>query len=253
MPVNPRSASPRWAVARPARPAAAVRLFCFPYAGGGSSLFTSWSRFLPETIEVCPVLLPGREERFGEPPRTRVEDLVPQLAENLAGWFDKPFAFFGHSMGGEIAFSLAQHLCEGGAALPVHVFVSGCVPHPSPVLRHTLPDGELLAEIRKMNGAPPEFLENPELIELLLPMLRADFALAENCVPAPEAVIPVDVTAFAGSADPEATHRQVQDWAEHVSGRFTSHELTGDHFFLREAAPLLEIVGRTLGRTVTGR
>ncbi|MFG3497222.1 thioesterase II family protein [Streptomyces sp. NPDC047928] len=238
--------APRAAVARPARPGAAVRLFCFPYAGGGSSVFRSWSGLLDESVEVCPVLLPGREERFGEPPRTDMDVLVPQLAESLAGWLDKPFAFFGHSMGGQIAFALARHLCAHGPARPERVFVSGCVPFRGPVERHTLPDEAFLTEIRNMNGAPPAFLDNPELVELLLPTLRADFTLSETCAFPPDATLPVPLTAFAGTEDPEARLDQVKEWSRHAGGPFDAYELAGDHFFLHDAAPLLGIVGRLL-------
>ncbi|MFD6339194.1 thioesterase II family protein [Streptomyces sp. NPDC060131] len=246
-PSAPRRA-PRWVASRPPRPAADVRLFCFPYAGGGTSIFRSWASHLDESVEVCPVLLPGREERFSEPPHTRVTELVPLLADRMASWFDKPFAFFGHSMGGEIAFALAEFLCAQGpgTARPGHVFVSGCIPFPGPVQRHTLPDPELLAEVREMNGAPAEFLNSPELIELMLPTLRADFTLAETALPDPAAVLPVPLTAFAGTDDPEAGPGQAKAWARHAGGPFEMHELAGDHFFLHDPVPLLDIVGRVL-------
>ncbi|MFJ1580173.1 MULTISPECIES: thioesterase II family protein [unclassified Streptomyces] len=246
-PSAPRRA-PRWVASRPPRPAADVRLFCFPYAGGGTSIFRSWASHLDESVEVCPVLLPGREERFSEPPHTRVTELVPLLADRMASWFDKPFAFFGHSMGGEIAFALAEYLCAQGpgTARPGHVFVSGCIPFPGPVQRHTLPDPELLAEVREMNGAPAEFLNSPELIELMLPTLRADFTLAETALPDPAAVLPVPLTAFAGTDDPEAGPGQAKAWARHAGGPFEMHELAGDHFFLHDPVPLLDIVGRVL-------
>ncbi|UNO41470.1 alpha/beta fold hydrolase [Streptomyces sp. MST-110588] len=256
MPANQRPTqrpAPRWAVARPARPAAELRLLCFPYAGGGSSIFRGWSALLDERVEVCPVLLPGREERFSEPPMTRMEELVPLLARNLAGWFDKPFALFGHSLGGGIAFALARYLCENGLPRPAHVFLSGCVPHPAKSRRHLLPDAGLLAEIRDMNGAPPEFLNNPELIELLLPMMRADFELAQSGLPEPGEMLALPVTAFAGTSDPEAAHHHVKEWAQHVSGPFESYELPGDHFFLHDAGPLLGIVDRVLSTVPGGR
>ncbi|MFE2289614.1 thioesterase II family protein [Streptomyces sp. NPDC059452] len=237
---------PRVAVARPPRPAASVRLFCFPYAGGGSSLFRLWSDHVDEGIEVCPVLLPGREERFSEPPWTSMEELVPSLAESLAPWFDKPFAFFGHSLGGQIAFALSRYLCERGGPRPRRIFVSGCAPHGAPVMRHTLPDEEFLSEVRKMNGAPPGALDNPEIVALVLPTLRADFTLAETSSVPSGAVVPIPLTAFAGTEDPEAPIGRVEEWARHTGSDFDAHELQGDHFFLHDPAALLDIVGRRL-------
>ncbi|WP_052032532.1 thioesterase II family protein [Streptomyces viridochromogenes] len=238
--------APRWTVARPARPDAAVRLFCFPYAGGGSSIFRSWHTHLDDGIEVCPVLLPGREERYSEPAFTRADALVAALAEHLAPVFDKPFAFFGHSMGGQIAFALARHLAAVGAPTPSRLFLAGCVPQHSRVLRHELPDEQLVAEIREMNGAPPEVLANEEVLQLLLPMIRADFALAEDSVPPAEAQVTTPVTAFAGADDPEAGHDEVRLWARHTTGSFESFELKGDHFFLHQPAALLDLVARRL-------
>ncbi|TRV72002.1 thioesterase [Streptomyces sp. 130] len=245
-PHESRSRTPRWTVARPARPDAAVRLFCFPYAGGGSSIFRGWHSRLDERIEVCPVLLPGREERYSEAAYTRADALVPALAEHLAPHFDIPFAFFGHSMGGQIAFALACHLAESGGPTPGRLFLSGCAPQPSRVLRHELSDDELVSEIAEMNGAPPEVLDNKEVLELLLPMIRADFALAEDSVPAEGARVPVPVTAFAGTADPEAGHDQVRLWARHTTGPFESFELEGDHFFLHQPDALLGLAGPRL-------
>lgn len=190
------------------------------------------------------MLLPGREERYSEAPYTRADDLVPLLAEHLSAHFDKPFAFFGHSLGGRMAFALARHLSEQRMPLPRHLFLSGCAPQPSRVQRHELPDQELLKEIRAMNGAPPEALANVELMELLLPTIRADFALAEDCVPRTEARVPVPVTAFAGQADPEARLEQARHWARHTTGGFESVELPGDHFFLHEPTRLLNLLGQ---------
>ncbi|MEU9041345.1 MULTISPECIES: thioesterase domain-containing protein [unclassified Kitasatospora] len=247
-----KSRSPRWVVTRPQRPAARVRLFCFPYAGGGTSVFRSWHEFLDPSVEVCPVLLPGREERISEPPATVMADLVVRLAEHLEPWTDKPFAFFGHSMGGQIAFALTRLLAERGARTPTWLFLGGCVPQRTAMRRHLLPDAELTEEIRQMNGMPTAVLNDPEILALLLPVLRADFALTETYLTEPGVTVPVPMTTFAGVDDAEARPADMKEWARHCAGPSESLELPGDHFFLNEPAAMLDLVNRRL-RTVAAR
>src|SRR5437763_15337105 len=168
-----------WLVSRKPNPRARVRLFCFPYAGGGDSVFRAWQKGLSEAIEVCPVQLPGRGARISEPPFTELSPLVRAAAQALAPHLDKPFAFFGHSMGALICFELARHLRKDGGPQPVHLFVSGrCGPQtPREPFAGDLPDSEFQEMLRRYNGTPEEVLENRELMELLLPAVRADFAL----------------------------------------------------------------------------
>src|SRR5262249_13687929 len=120
------TARERWlACARP-RPQADIRLFCFPYAGGGASVFRGWADGLPASVEVCPVQLPGRGTRFREPAFTRLPPLIEALAESLRPHLDRPFAFFGHSLGALVAFELARYLHQHQGREPVRLFVSGC-------------------------------------------------------------------------------------------------------------------------------
>src|SRR5438552_7109196 len=115
-----------WLACLKPRPHAAVRLFCFPYAGGGASAFRCWPDALPASIEVCPVQLPGRETRFREPPYTRLAPLAEALGHALRPFLDRPFAFFGHSMGALVAFELTRWLRRAGGPQPAHLFVSAC-------------------------------------------------------------------------------------------------------------------------------
>ena len=87
-----------------------LRLFCFPYAGGGAAVYRSWGGLLPREIQPCPVNLRGRGSRFTEAPLERLEAVTESLAEELAPHLDVPFAFFGHSMGALIAFELTRLL-----------------------------------------------------------------------------------------------------------------------------------------------
>lgn len=160
-----------------------LRLFCFPYAGGSSLIFRQWPQYLPSAIEVCPVHLPMRHNRMHEAAPTRLLTLVESIAHAIRPLLDMPFAFFGHSMGAIISFELARTLRAQGAGEPAHLFASGhrAPQLPNPVLpMYNLPDSELLKEINRLNGTPPEVLEHPELMQLMLPLLRADFEAIET-------------------------------------------------------------------------
>jgi medium-chain acyl-[acyl-carrier-protein] hydrolase len=130
-----------------------LRLFCFPYAGGGASIFRQWSDEMSEGVEVCPVQLPGRENRITEPPFTRLSLLVDAMAKNLDPYFDVPFAFFGHSIGAKIAFELVRDLRRKKGVEPVHLFVSGSrpphIPEPRPL--HLLPEHDFVRELRRFS------------------------------------------------------------------------------------------------------
>src|SRR5688572_18575116 len=152
-------------------PAAKVSLFCFPYAGGTATMFQQWRHSLPDTIEVCPVQLPGRGNRLADERFTSVGPLVEALAEDLGAYMDRPFAFFGHSMGALVGFELARLLRRRQSAEPVHLFVSGCEAPQLPLGTrpiYNLPDPELLDALRRMNGTPREVLDHAELMEFML-------------------------------------------------------------------------------------
>ena len=226
-----------------------MRLFCFPYAGGGDSIFYSWQKIIPDTIEVCPVQLPGRGARIDEPPCTEINKLVRLVGEALAPHLNKPFALFGHSMGALIGFALAHHLRREYSAQPVHLFVSGRC---SPQTRNTpidlkLFDSALPEMLRRYNGTPAEVLENPELMELVLPILRADFALCKSYIYTPQPPFNFPITAFGGLDDHGVPRESIEGWREHTTGPFALRMLPGDHFFLNTSAlPLLEAISKEL-------
>ena len=115
----------RWVCAFAPQPTARLRLLCFPYAGGGTSIYRSWSAQLPPHIELCAVRLPGREGRFAEPPLRRMDRLLALLVNGVLPYLDRTVAFFGHSLGALVAFELARALRREGLPTPAHVFVSG--------------------------------------------------------------------------------------------------------------------------------
>ncbi len=201
-------------------------------------------------VEVCPVQLPGRETRLAEPPCSEMPALVQALAPALRPHLDRPFALLGHSLGALVAFELARELRRQQAPPPVHLFVLGhSAPHIAagcaPV--HRLPDDEFVAEVRRMGGTPDEVLAHAELRALMLPILRADFALSEGYRYADAPPLACPITALGGLADEHVSRERLQGWQMQTSATFSLHMLPGGHFFLHSARPLvLELVARQL-------
>jgi medium-chain acyl-[acyl-carrier-protein] hydrolase len=225
-------------------------LFCFPYAGGGASLFRDWVGALGGTVEVCPVQFPGREGRFQEPAFTRLVTLVDSLVDSLDPHLDRPFALFGHSLGALVAFEFARRLRVDGRPGPAHLFASGCrapqVARAEPWV-HTLPDTVFRDEMRRLGGTPPEILDDHELMDLLLPTLRADFALYETYVYADDRPLTCPFSVLGGRDDDMIRRSNLDAWRAQTTAPFRRHILPGSHFFLRSARPLLLAkIGRVL-------
>ena len=233
------------------KPQARIRLFCFPYAGGGASLFHTWSELLPREIEVCPVQLPGREERLAEKPFSTMPELLDALVPALLPYLDMPYAFFGHSMGTLISFEFARHLYRIGHSLkPVHLLVSGHtapqLPDPDPPTYH-LPEQEFIEELRRLKGTPEEVLKNVELLHVLLPLLRADFTVCQTYSYAHEKSLACPISAFGGLQDVDVPREALGAWREQTSSQFKMRFFQGDHFFLhKERASLLQALSLDL-------
>jgi surfactin synthase thioesterase subunit/glycosyltransferase involved in cell wall biosynthesis len=224
------------------------RLFCFPHAGAGAAAFRTWNEALP--LELCPVRLPGREARQQEPPRTTMPDLIAALKDAIAPHLSVPFAFYGHSMGAAVAFELARALRAAGAPLPACLAVSGArapqfraawIPPPEPS------DPEFLDELRRLQGVPQEALDNPDLLRLLLPALRADAALYRQYVYSDEPPLACPIFAYGGDSDPNVTLQHLAAWARQTTGRFRSRLFPGGHFFFTSSrAPFLAALANDL-------
>jgi surfactin synthase thioesterase subunit len=215
-----------------------LRLFCFPYAGRGASIFRTWSHHLPPEVEVHPVQIPGRESRLSEPPFVRLSPLIEELLDALSPKFDIPFAFFGHSMGSLISFELTRLLRKHGGPFPIQLFVSGHRAPQLPLSRlpiHCLPETALLQELRQLKGASEQVLENAELLQLLLPTLRADLALCENYQYRSEPPLDCPIAAFGGLQDSMVSIEEHAAWRAQTRRSFTLHFFPGDHFFLHSA------------------
>lgn len=231
-------------------PQPALRLFCFPYAGGSAVIFHKWAANLPDSIEVCPIYLPGRGHRSKEKAFTDIDRLVEATAESILPSLAKPFVFFGHSMGALICFELARYLHKNHQPEPLHIFVSG---RSAPQLQtheritYNLPDDEFISELRRLDGTPPEVLEHSELLAIMIPILRADFELTQRYDYKPEPPLDCSISALGGLEDYDVTKTQLESWHEQTTSRFALHLFPGNHFFLNTAQPfLLPLISREL-------
>ena len=249
--ISERSRS-RWFVRSSEKPKATFRLFCFPYAGGTTHTYRTWQELLPESIEVVPVQLPGRGERLSEPPFNRLSEIVEALARELTPYLNKPFAFFGHSMGALIGLELTRWLRRNGKTLPSHLFVSGrrAPQLPEPIARTwDLPEPEFLDRVRQLNGTPKEVLEHPELMQLMIPLLRADFAVCETYQHQAEPPLKCPLTVFGGVGDVEIPQDHLAPWREHTSAAYKLRMLPGDHFFVQTAhVEMARTIAEELGK-----
>lgn len=226
---------------------AQLRAFAFPYAGGGAAAYFRWRRSMPAGIDLVPILLPGREGRIAESPRDEMRALVAEIADALAMLDERPFALVGHSMGAWIAFELARELRRRGEA-PPRALVATASPAPqrprtdTPI--HAIPDSELIAEMsRRYGGIPPEVLAHEELMQLLLPALRADVRMMETYTHTEEPPLAIDIIALGGADDHAVPATAVGEWRQQSTQTFTSRLWPGGHFFLfpseQQAAPSL--------------
>ncbi len=235
-------------------PQARVRLFCLPYAGGGTAVFYKWPAYLPAEIEVCPIRLPGREGRRNEVAYTELPPLVEALAEVVRAHCDIPFALFGHSMGALVAFELARELRRQNGPGPVHLFVAA---HRAPHLPdrdppvHYLPELQLLEALRHLDGTPEVLLQNVEMRMLFLPVLRADFAVCENYRYAPEPPLECSMSAFGSAKDWKVPLTQLAAWRGHTRGPFALRIMPGNHFFVHtERVRLLQAISQDLAEVM---
>ncbi|WP_137666081.1 thioesterase II family protein [Sphaerospermopsis reniformis] len=231
-----------WVTCPKPNPQAKMRLFCLPYAGGSAMIFRTWPSHLLPTIEVCPIEIPGRGKQMKFPPYTKMQPLVEEIAKNLIPFLDKPFAIFGHSMGGLVGFELARLLLSDYNLTPLHLFVSARnAPQVTPTKRkiYNLPDDEFWQAICNFNGTPDGVIGNEELIQIFLPILRADFTVLETYVYTHQPPFDFPISVFGGLQDPAFTDYELEAWQEQTTAAFSLHKFSGNHFFIREHEKVL--------------
>ena len=258
---DPALAGEEWIAYRQPQSSAKTRLFCFPYGGGGASIYRDWQAALPDDIEVCPIQLPGREGRMDEQPIVDINILVDKLIENLQPKFDLPFAFFGHSFGSLVAFVLARCLRKKGLPLPKHLFASA---YPDPgiptkSLDHLLQqlntlglglldlDSASLAKLtdEKLMQLAAIFNENgvfeygnslidANIVRLLLPIFVGDMRIVKSYSYYEEPPFNFPITVFLGRQDTWVSYADQMGWAAHTQEQCDVHEFNSGHLFIRD-------------------
>lgn len=238
---DPGTAS-RWLPSLARAEPGALPLFCLPHAGGGASAFRGWAGRIPG-VAVLPIQPPGRETRLRETPFQRMEPLAAELAGVLTAVAGTaPYAVYGHSLGALVAFETLREIRRCGGTSPVHLFVSGCMAPQcacddgEPIA--TAPLETLVRKLRELGGTPDWLLDDPSVLEMIVPPIRADFAVKESYAYYPEPPLAVPVTVLASSGDPRAPHGRQDRWRDQTTAAFRLHTLAGGHFAVFEQTHL---------------
>lgn len=230
-----------------------VKLFCIPYSGGSAEVYRKWKNSLYNHIELCPVEIGGRGKRICEPLPDRIEDVIEDLATAIMDQLEsnERYAIFGHSMGCLLAFETYYKLMEKGCHTPCHMFFSGRYAPQSPRHKtsyHLLPDEEFIKIVLSYGGNTREILDNKELLQLFLPILRADFKISEIFEYEEKSKkIASDITVINGNNDRSVANFDMNDWSFHAGGKCEIRKVIGNHFFITED-PLyvVDIINHTL-------
>jgi medium-chain acyl-[acyl-carrier-protein] hydrolase len=222
------------------RTAARRRLFCLPYAGGGVAAYRLWARSLPEDIEVFAAQLPGRDGRLRDTPLPSIAAMVDMLLPAVIESSDLPYAIFGHSMGALVAYELVSALERASVRAPSHLFVSSRRAPDEPDTRvplHDMPESQFLVELQERYGAiPAAVLDEPELLELLLPVVRADIRAVETY--RPSLAVPHQVRCavhvYGGEDDRHPRPAQLPGWQRVAASPVRVRVFAGDHFYLQQ-------------------
>lgn len=244
----------QWLMGDKPGPEVEIRLFCFPFAGGSAAAYRMWSRLAPRHVHVSGVEYPGRGMRLAEEPVRSLPPLIRNLAGLIEPLLHEPFAFFGHSMGGIVAYELTRALRARGVPQPRHLFISGAGAPGEPSALRCLADAgddEVIEELRTLGGTPPELFDNAELMELAVRALRADSTALGTYEHREQPPLQVPITVFGGRADDLVPPAHLRGWSALTTAGCRLRLFPGDHFFLYPASrEILATVSQTLGRRV---
>jgi len=227
----------KWFLISRPKPLARYRLFCFPYAGGSAAAFLPWEDLLPPQIELVTIQAPGRGSRLDESPLTSVVDLAGQLVGAIPPMLDRPYLTYGHSMGSAVSFELLHLLKAHGLPLPRRYFGAATqAPHiPRRIAPfYDYPREQFIAELKRFGGTPDAILENTELMEMLVPMLRTEFRAAYAYHRDPVVKLECAASIFGGARDEMVLPEELPAWQEHFLEQVDSRLFEGSHFFLED-------------------
>ena len=223
-------------------PQARLRLFCFPFAGGSASVFHRWALAgLSKEVDVLAVQYPGHETRMREPLHHRVPEVVEALGPVIRPLLDRPYAFLGYSLGCLISLELAHWLRRQGARAPLGLQLAACTPpHQRKIRgRHTLPDKDFIADFNRYGGMPAAVLEHRELMELMMPVLRADIEQVDEYHGPAEPPLSLPFALWGGQEDTDPTPQGLEGWRDFTTGSVELQQLPGGHFFILSAGDQL--------------
>lgn len=214
----------------------AARLVCFPHAGGAASVYAPLARQLSGELDVVAVQYPGRQDRRAEKPADGIVDLAERIADRLIDAQGRPCALFGHSMGAVVAYEAARILRRRSATEPIRLFLSGRgAPTPRPSRHDSFRDDqEILAAVRGLGGTDASVLDDPELVDMVLPALRADYGALASYAWQPGPALDSPITVFVGDADPVVPVQGVHGWAAETTAHSDVQVFDGGHFYLSE-------------------
>ncbi|HYC29114.1 MAG TPA: alpha/beta fold hydrolase [Chitinophagaceae bacterium] len=226
-----------------------INLYCLPFSGGSKYSYKAFSQYAPPFLNIIPLEIPGRGSRSGEELLTDIELTADDVFDQIKNGLDKPYAIYGHSMGGILAYLLARRIIDAGLDQPLHLFVTGCV---APSLKyrdlvdHTLPKEEFLQKIKDLGGSPDSVLSNPALMEFFEPILRADFEAVATYKHIPAAPFSIPVSAVLGDAE-NATIEEAMQWQKETTATVDVKTLPGNHFFIFEHPDyIIQMISRKL-------
>ena len=225
----------KWFIIPKPNPSADLKLICFPYAGGGVNVFTSWSKYLPENIELIIVQTPGRGSHMTAKPYINMEELIQNLLREVIVHFKKPYILFGHSLGSRVAFALMNEAYKLYNSLPLHFIASGSrSPHKKLITEpiYNLPTDDFIQKLKILNGTPNEVLENRELMNFFLPVLRADFKIADEYIYRGKTKFNCPISVLTGEYDIGVTLGDAKSWGDLFTQKVSVHTIPGDHFFI---------------------
>lgn len=229
-----------------------MRLFCFPFGGGGASMFHAWSDAMGDDVEVRALQLPGRETRFRESRETNIDNLIDDIVTALAAYQDKPFVLFGYSLGSLLAFEACRRIRKQNMTMPEHLFIGAFgapqLPPPHPPIA-ALADREFVEKVEYYYQPGGEAWNNLELRQFLLPVLKDDIALYETYVYRDDRPLNCPIDVFVGDSDRSIPLEMSEPWSEQTSAEMNRHVFSGGHFFIDEyLREIQSIVANSLKR-----